>query len=186
METKRCPWAKKDIDIEYHDNEWGKPVHDDNLLFQMIILEGMQAGLSWTTVLNKRESMGTAFDGFDPKIIAEYNTEKKEQLLLNPSIIRNKAKINALVSNAQAFLRIQEEYGSFHSYIWKFVDNNPIINAWTESSQVPTRTEISDAMSKDLYARGFKFVGSTICYAFMQAIGMVNDHMVWCEQYSKC
>lgn len=186
METKRCPWAKKDIDIEYHDNEWGKPVHDDNLLFQMIILEGMQAGLSWTTVLNKRESMGTAFDGFDPKIIAEYNTEKKEQLLLNPGIIRNKAKINALVSNAQAFLRIQEEYGSFHSYIWKFVDNNPIINSWTESSQVPTRTEISDAMSKDLYARGFKFVGSTICYAFMQAIGMVNDHMVWCEQYSKC
>lgn len=186
METKRCPWAKKDIDIEYHDNEWGKPVHDDNLLFQMIILEGMQAGLSWNTVLNKRESMSTAFDGFDPEIISEYNTEKKEQLLLNPSIIRNKAKINALVSNAQAFLRIQEEYGSFHSYIWKFVDNNPIINAWTESSQVPTRTEISDAMSKDLYARGFKFVGSTICYAFMQAIGMVNDHMVWCEQYSKC
>lgn len=186
MEVKRCPWATKDLDIEYHDKEWGKPVHDDNLLFEMIILEGMQAGLSWTTVLNKRESMRTAFDGFNPKIIAEYSIEKKEQLLLNPGIIRNKAKINALVSNAQAFLRIQEEYGSFDSYIWRFINNRPITNTWTELSQVPTTTEFSDAISKDLYAHGFKFVGSTICYAFMQAIGMVNDHMIWCEQYSKC
>ncbi|WP_312667079.1 DNA-3-methyladenine glycosylase I [Tissierella praeacuta] len=169
----------------YHDNEWGKPVHDDNLLFEILILEGMQAGLSWTTILNKRESMRIAFDGFNPQIIAEYSTEKKEELLLNPSIIRNKAKINALVTNAKAFLRIQEEYGSFNNYIWKFVDNHPIVNKWTDLSQVPVNTEISERISKDLYARGFKFIGSTICYAFMQAVGMVNDHMVWCEQYSK-
>lgn len=186
MEVKRCPWAKKDLDIDYHDNEWGKPTHDDNLLFEILILEGMQAGLSWSTVLKKRESMGIAFDGFNPQIIAEYSIEKKEELLLNPGIIRNKAKINALVSNAQAFLRIQEQYGSFDSYIWRFVNNSPIVNTWTELSQVPVSTEISDKISKDLYGRGFKFVGSTICYAFMQAIGMVNDHMVWCKQYSKC
>ncbi len=185
MEVKRCSWAKKDVDIVYHDNEWGKPVHDDNLLFEILILEGMQAGLSWTTILNKRESMRIAFDGFNPQIIAEYSTEKKEELLLNPSIIRNKAKINALVTNANAFLRIQEEYGSFNNYIWKFVDNQPIVNTWTDPSQVPVNTEISGRISKDLYARGFKFIGSTICYAFMQAVGMVNDHMVWCEQYSK-
>ncbi|MBU5257088.1 DNA-3-methyladenine glycosylase I [Tissierella praeacuta] len=185
MEVKRCSWAKKDVDIVYHDNEWGKPVHDDNLLFEILILEGMQAGLSWTTILNKRESMRIAFDGFNPQIIAEYSTEKKEELLLNPSIIRNKAKINALVTNAKAFLRIQEEYGSFNNYIWKFVDNHPIVNKWTDLSQVPVNTEISERISKDLYARGFKFIGSTICYAFMQAVGMVNDHMVWCEQYSK-
>ena len=183
MEIKRCPWAKKDIDIEYHDNEWGKPVHDDNKLFEMIILEGMQAGLSWNTILNKREAMRLAFNNFNPEIIAKYDIEKKEQLLLNPNIIRNKAKINALVTNAQAFLRIQEDYGSFDSYIWRFVDDHPIINSWTEISQVPISTEISDAISKDLYVRGFKFVGSIICYSFMQAIGMVNDHMVWCEQY---
>lgn len=186
MEAERCPWAKKDLDIVYHDNEWGKSVHDDNLLFEILILEGMQAGLSWTTVLNKRENMRVAFDGFNPQIIAEYSTEKKEELLLNPGIIRNKAKINSLVSNAQAFLRIQEEYGSFNSYIWKFVDNHPIVNKWTDPSQVPVSTEISERISKNLYGRGFKFVGSTICYSFMQAIGMVNDHMVWCEQYSKC
>ncbi|WP_313757723.1 DNA-3-methyladenine glycosylase I [Tissierella sp.] len=185
MEVKRCSWAKKDVDIVYHDNEWGKPVHDDNLLFEILILEGMQAGLSWTTILNKRESMRIAFDGFNPQIIAEYSTEKKEELLLNPSIIRNKAKINALVTNAKAFLRIQEEYGTFNNYIWKFVDNHPIVNTWTDPSQVPVSTEISERISKDLYARGFKFIGSTICYAFMQAVGMVNDHMVWCEQYSK-
>jgi len=185
MEVKRCSWAKKDVDIAYHDNEWGKPVHDDNLLFEILILEGMQAGLSWTTILNKRESMRIAFDGFNPQIIAEYSTEKKEELLLNPSIIRNKAKINALVTNAKAFLRIQEEYGAFNNYIWKFVDNHPIVNKWTDLSQVPVNTEISERISKDLYARGFKFIGSTICYAFMQAVGMVNDHMVWCEQYSK-
>lgn len=185
MEVKRCSQAKKDVDIVYHDNEWGKPVHDDNLLFEILILEGMQAGLSWTTILNKRESMRIAFDGFNPQIIAEYSTEKKEELLLNPSIIRNKAKINALVTNAKAFLRIQEEYGSFNNYIWKFVDNHPIVNKWTDLSQVPVNTEISERISKDLYARGFKFIGSTICYAFMQAVGMVNDHMVWCEQYSK-
>ncbi len=129
--------------------------------------------------------MRIAFDGFNPQIIAEYSTEKKEELLLNPSIIRNKAKINALVTNAKAFLRIQEEYGSFNNYIWKFVDNHPIVNKWTDLSQVPVNTEISERISKDLYARGFKFIGSTICYAFMQAVGMVNDHMVWCEQYSK-
>jgi DNA-3-methyladenine glycosylase I len=186
MEAMRCPWAKTNLDIQYHDNEWGKPVHDDLLLFEMIILEGMQAGLSWSTILNKRESMRAAFDGFNPHIIAEYGTEKKEELLLNPGIIRNKAKVNGLVGNAQAFLNIQEEYGSFDSYIWGFVGNQPIINTWTEISQVPAKTEISNKISKDLSSRGFKFVGSTICYAFMQAVGMVNDHMVWCNQYSKC
>jgi len=185
METKRCLWAKKDIDIHYHDNEWGRAVHDDKKLFEMLILEGMQAGLSWNTILNKRQSMCLAFDGFDPNIIAKYTIEKKEELLKDPSIIRNKAKINALVTNAQAFLSIQEKYGSFASYIWSFVGNKPIVNEWDHMSQVPVTTEVSDAMSKDLYAHGFKFVGSTICYALMQAIGMVNDHMIWCEQYNK-
>lgn len=186
MQSMRCPWAKTDLDIKYHDDEWGKPVHDDLLLFEMIILEGMQAGLSWTTILKKRETMCIAFDGFNPQIIAEYGEEKKEELLLNPGIIRNKAKVRALIGNAQAFLRIQEEYGSFDHYIWGFVGNEPIINEWTEISEVPTKTDISDTISKDLQGRGFKFIGSTICYAFMQAVGIVNDHMVWCEQYHKC
>lgn len=186
LQDKRCPWAKAVIDIEYHDAAWGKPVHNDGLLFEMIILEGMQAGLSWNTILNKRESMRAAFDEFNPYIIAGYSGDKKEELLQNPGIIRNKAKINALVSNAQAFLRIKEAYGSFDRYIWGFVSNQPIVNTWTEMSQVPAKTEISNAMSKDLSAHGFKFVGSTICYAFMQAVGMVNDHMVWCKQYNNC
>ncbi len=186
MEEKRCPWAKTSLDIEYHDTAWGKPVHDDAILFEMLILEGMQAGLSWNTILKKRETMREAFDGFDPTVIAQYDQEKKDSLLLNPGIIRNRAKINALITNAQAFLQIQKEYGTFDRYIWSFVNNQPIVNAWTEISQVPAKTEISDAMSKALSSRGFKFVGSTICYAYMQAVGMVNDHMVWCKQYDKC
>ncbi|GAB6087294.1 DNA-3-methyladenine glycosylase I [Alkaliphilus crotonatoxidans] len=186
MEERRCPWAKTSLDIEYHDNAWGKPVHDDALLFEMLILEGMQAGLSWNTILTKRETMREAFDGFDATIIARYDQTKKDELLLNPGIIRNRAKINALVTNAQAFLKLQQEHGTFDKYIWSFVDHKPIINSWTDPSQVPAKTEISDAMSKALIAHGFKFVGSTICYAYMQAVGMVNDHMVWCKQYHQC
>lgn len=186
MELKRCPWAKTDLEIEYHDKVWGKPVHDDLLLFEMLILEGMQAGLSWVTILNKREAMRHAFDGFAPQLIARYDDEKKAALLLNPGIIRNKAKINALVLNAQAFLRTQQEYQTFDRYIWGFVSHKPLINAWTNTAQIPGQTAISIAMSKDLLLRGFKFAGPTICYAFMQAVGMVNDHMVWCEQYSQC
>jgi len=186
MESRRCPWAKSTLDIEYHDNEWGKPLHDDRKLFEMLILEGMQAGLSWNTILNKRENMKIAFDNFDPDIIVNYNDDKKEELLLNAGIIRNKLKINSLAINAKAFLNIQTEYGSFDKYIWSFVNGEPIINSWTNMSQVPAKSDISDKMSKELLKKGFKFVGSTICYAFMQAVGMVNDHMVFCEQYCKC
>lgn len=186
MEIKRCPWAKTDLDIEYHDHVWGKPVHDDLLLFEMLILEGMQAGLSWSTILRKRGAMREAFDDFDPRLIAQYGDDKKAALLLNPAIIRNKAKIGALPGNAQAFLRAQEEYGTFDRYIWGFVGYQPIVNAWTNIAQVPAQTDISINMSKELLKRGFKFVGPTICYAFMQAVGMVNDHLVWCDQYAKC
>lgn len=182
----RCPWAKSALDIEYHDNEWGKPLHDDHRLFEMLILEGMQAGLSWTTILNKRENMRAAFDNFQPGVIANYDEQKASQLLGNPGIIRNRLKINALAINARAFLAVQSEYGSFDKFIWSFVGGKPIVNAWTDISQVPARTEISDAMSKALLKKGFKFVGSTICYAFMQAVGMVNDHMVFCAQYGLC
>lgn len=186
MEKQRCPWAKSILDIEYHDSEWGKPLHDDGKLFEMLILEGMQAGLSWSTILNKRENMRIAFDGFDPNIIVNYNDEKREELLLNAGIIRNKLKINSLALNAKAFLNIQAEYGNFDKYIWSFVDGKAVINSWSNMSQVPVKSEISDKMSKELLKKGFKFVGSTICYAFMQAVGIVNDHMVFCEQYDKC
>lgn len=186
LQEKRCSWARQELDIQYHDHEWGRPLHDDGRLFEMIILEGMQAGLSWGTILKKRESMREAFDGFDPHTIAGYGEEKKAELLQNPGIIRNRAKINALINNARAFLKTQAEFGSFDSYIWSFVNGTPIVNAWTEMGQVPVKTAVSDAMSKDLLARGFKFVGSTICYAFMQAVGMVNDHMVWCDQHEEC
>jgi len=186
MISNRCPWAKSALDIEYHDTEWGKPLHDDVKLFEMLILEGMQAGLSWTTILNKRENMRIAFDNFDPAIIVKYDEQKALQLLSNSGIIRNRLKINALAINAKAFLAVQKEYGSFDKYIWGFVDGKPIVNAWTDILQAPARTEISDMMSKSLLKKGFKFVGSTICYAFMQAVGMVNDHIVSCEQYDLC
>ena len=186
MEKQRCPWAKGELDIQYHDQVWGKPVFDDRKLFEMIILEGMQAGLSWSTILKKRENMRAAFDDFDPYVIAQYDEEKKQTLLLDSGIIRNRAKINALVGNAQGFLKILQEKGSFSQYLWEFVDHQPIVSQWTEPSQVPAKSEISDRMSKALLAYGFKFVGATICYAFMQAVGMVNDHMVWCHQYDQC
>lgn len=186
MEIRRCDWVKKDIEREYHDKEWGKPLHDDGKLFELLILEGMQAGLSWITILNKRENMRTAFDGFDPVIISGYGDEKMERLMSDPGIIRNRLKLKALVNNAKAFLDIQKEYGTFDEYIWSFTQNKPVINAFTESSQVPAKTELSDYMSKELKKKGFTFVGTTICYSFMQAIGMVNDHMVWCCEYDNC
>lgn len=184
-QMSRCPWANTDLYIEYHDNEWGVPVHDDDKLFEMLILEGMQAGLSWITILNKRENMRDAFDGFDVHIIATYNAKKEQELLQNSGIIRNKLKIKSLAVNANAFIDVQKEFGSFNTYIWQFVNYKTIVNTWESIEQIPTKTDISDAMSKDLLKRGFKFTGSTICYAFMQATGMVNDHLVSCEQYNK-
>lgn len=181
MEVKRCPWAKDELDIIYHDTQWGKPVHDDHLLFEMLILEGMQAGLSWSLILKRREAMRKAFDNFDPEIIALYTDEKKQDLLKNPNIIRNRAKINCLVRNAALFLKVQQEFGTFDAYIWKFVNHKPVINQWETTEQVPAEDAVSQAMSKDLYKRGFRFVGPVICYSYMQATGMVNDHLTWCS-----
>ncbi len=178
----RCSWAdlgKPDY-VNYHDREWGVPVHDDLLLFEFLILEGVQAGLSWYTVLRKRENYRTAFDNFDPKKIARYDEDRVMQLLGNPGIIRNRLKILAAISNGQRFLEVQAEYGSFDAYIWRFVDGKPVVNEVQDMSQVPTTTPASDNMSKALRQRGFKFVGSTICYAYMQATGMVNDHWAAC------
>ncbi len=181
---ERCSWANHDqLNIDYHDKEWGVPVHDDRLLFEMLILEGAQAGLSWTTILKKRESYRSAFDNFDATKIAQYDQKKIDELLQNPGIVRNKLKVNAAIVNAKAFLEIQKEFGSFDAYIWSFVNGKPINNAWDSLSQIPASTTESDAMSKALKKRGFKFVGSTICYAFMQAVGMVNDHVVTCFRY---
>lgn len=180
---KRCPWARNELEIAYHDHEWGKPLHDDARLFELLILEGMQAGLSWSTILAKRENMREAFDGFDPVAISAYGDEKIAALLQNPGIIRNRLKLRSLVGNAAAFLKVQKEFGTFDRFIWSFVNHQPIINRFDDFSQIPAKTEISDRMSKELKKRGFNFVGSTICYAFMQASGMVNDHMVWCCAY---
>ena len=181
---KRCPWANGDLYIAYHDNEWGVPVHDDRHLFEMIILEGAQAGLSWITILKKRENYRRAFDNFDARKIARYDARKIQKLLADPGIVRNRLKVNATVQNAQAFLAVQKEFGSFDKYLWQFVGGKPIRNSW-KRGQIPARTSESDAMSKDLLKRGFKFVGSTICYAFMQAVGMVNDHVVDCSWHKK-
>jgi len=180
QEKKRCAWAGNELSIRYHDEEWGVPVHDDRTLFEFLILEGAQAGLSWNTILNKRDNYRRAFDGFDPKRVARYDQRKLKQLLADAGIVRNKLKIAAAIENAKAFLRVQEEFGSFDRYIWQFVGGKPRLNQWRSVRQVPARTAESDAMSKDLQRRGFKFVGSTICYAFMQAVGMVNDHSVDC------
>ena len=178
---KRCDWAKTDLSIAYHDNEWGVPVHDDRRLFEFLILEGAQAGLSWEIILNKREGYRAAFSGFDPARVARYDARKLEALLQNPNIIRNRLKIAAAVQNARSFLETAAEFGSFDNYIWKFVDGVPRVRK--RGQTVPTHTGESDAMSKDLRARGFKFVGSTICYAFMQAVGLVNDHNHSCFRY---
>ncbi len=180
----RCPWATGELSIRYHDEEWGVPVHDDRTLFEFLILEGAQAGLSWNTILNKRENYRQALDGFDPERVARYDRRKVEQLLRDPGIVRNRLKIASAVGNAKAFLQVQKEFGSFDVYIWQFVGGKPRVNSPKSLRQVPARTLESDAISKDLKRRGFNFVGSTICYAFMQAVGMVNDHVVDCFRYS--
>lgn len=179
----RCSWAANALLIHYHDEEWGVPVHDDRRLFEFLILEGAQAGLSWNTILQKRDAFRTALDHFDPAAIARYDARKIRRLLSNPGIVRNRLKIQAAISNAQAFLLVQKEVGSFDEYIWTFVDGRPICNRWKSYQDVPCNTPVSDAMSRDLKRRGFMFVGSTICYAFMQAIGMVNDHTTDCFRY---
>jgi DNA-3-methyladenine glycosylase I len=183
---KRCEWANKnELEISYHDNEWGVPIHDDRSLFEFLVLEGAQAGLSWSTILRKREGYRKAFDHFDARKISRYSQAVVSRLLANPEIIRNKLKVNAVVTNARAFLRVQEEFGSFDRYIWQFVNGRPIQNSWKKLSEIPSSSPESEAMSKDLRKRGFKFVGTTICYAFMQAVGMVNDHVVGCFRYNE-
>jgi DNA-3-methyladenine glycosylase I len=180
---KRCAWVEhnsKPLDIKYHDEEWGVPVHDDKTLFEFLILEGAQAGLSWTTILNKRENYRKAYNKFDPKKVAKFDDAKQQKLLQNPGIVRNRLKVAASVTNAKAFLEVQKEFGSFDKYVWSFVGGKTLKNKWKSMDQVPATTKESDAMSKDLKKRGFKFVGSTICYAFMQATGMVNDHTTDC------
>lgn len=182
----RCPWCGDDpLYIKYHDKEWGVPVHDDRHLFEMINLEGAQAGLSWITILRKRENYKRLFDNFDAEKISKYSEKKIEKILQDPGIVRNKLKVNAVVTNAKAFLEIKSEFSSFDKYIWQFVGGKPIINKFKSLGELPTKTEISDAMSKDLKKRGFKFIGSTICYAFMQAVGMVNDHTTDCFRYKE-
>jgi DNA-3-methyladenine glycosylase I len=182
---KRCNWASNDLNIPYHDSEWGVPLHDDRALFEFLILEGAQAGLSWDTILRKRENYRAAFDNFDPAKVAAYDEKKVAELMGNEGIIRNRLKIASAIGNAKAFLKVQEEFGSFDKYIWGFVGGKPLDNGLTEFSQVPAKTDISDAVSKDLKKRGFNFVGSTIMYAFMQATGMVNDHLTSCFRYKE-
>lgn len=184
-ERIRCPWAQGDQYIEYHDFEWGVQVHDDRLLFEFLILEGAQAGLSWITILKKRENYREAFDHFDPALVAKYSKEKQATLMANAGIVRNRLKIESTIDNAKAFLIVQQEFGSFDEFIWGFVDGHPKQNAWKSMKDVPASTLESDAMSKDLKRRGFRFVGSTICYAFMQAVGMVNDHLVECFRHAE-
>ncbi|MFQ6115303.1 MAG: DNA-3-methyladenine glycosylase I [bacterium] len=182
----RCPWANSDsLYINYHDHEWGVPEHDDNKLFEKLILEGFQAGLSWFTILKKREKFKTAFDDFDPNKMANYDENKVKELLSNEGIIRNRLKIEAAIQNARAFLVVQKEFGSFDTYIWQFVNGKPIQNAWKRVKEIPAKTLESEAMSKDLLRRNFKFVGPTICYAYMQSMGLVNDHLVTCFRHEE-
>ncbi|MGB3716561.1 MAG: DNA-3-methyladenine glycosylase I [Candidatus Promineifilaceae bacterium] len=188
--TIRCEWTGDwddidDIMVKYHDEEWGEPKHDDRRLFEDLVLDGAQAGLSWSTILRKRENYRKAFDNFDPATVAAYNEAKIEELLQNPGIVRNRQKVNSAVKNAQAFLKIQEEFGSFDAYIWGFVDGKPIQNQWKSMSELPAKTELSEEISKELKNRGFNFVGPTIIYAFMQAVGLVNDHTVDCFRYDE-
>lgn len=186
MQKHKCGWCIGDSLYEsYHDTEWGVPLHEDQLLFEFLVLETFQAGLSWITILRKRENFRLAFDNFDYKIIANYNEAKREKLLQNAGIIRNKLKVNSAIVNAQKFMEIQKEFGSFDTYIWSFVNNTPIKNSWKNHKDCPATTEISDKLSKDLKKRGFKFVGSTVMYAFMQATGMVNDHIVSCFRHNE-
>jgi DNA-3-methyladenine glycosylase I len=182
-ELTRCPWAQGERYAAYHDTEWGVPLHDDRALFEFLILEGAQAGLSWSTILNKRENYRQAFDGFDARRIARYRDAKVKALLADPGIVRNRLKVAAAIANAKAFLAVQKEFGAFDAYIWQFTGGRPMVNSFRTLKEVPARTPESDRMSKDLQKRGFRFVGSTICYAFMQATGMVNDHLVDCFRY---
>jgi DNA-3-methyladenine glycosylase I len=184
MATERCNWCGDDpLYVAYHDEEWGVPVYDDRALFEFLILEGAQAGLSWSTILKKREGYRAAFDGFDPAIVARYDERKTAELLADPGIVRNRLKVASAVSNAQAFLAVQEDYGSFSNYIWAFVDGAPIQNEWRTLAEIPAKTPLAETVSKDLKKRGFRFVGPTIVYAHMQATGMVNDHLVGCFRY---
>jgi DNA-3-methyladenine glycosylase I len=185
MAVERCGWAKGEVYERYHDTEWGVPLHEEQALFEFLVLEGAQAGLSWSTILNKRENYRKAFSGFDPKKVARYDERKIAVLLENPGIVRNQLKVRSAVKNAKAFLTVQKEFGSFDRYIWSFVDGKPIQNRWPTTKEVPARTKESDAMSKDLLKRGFTFVGSTICYAHMQATGMVNDHVLTCFRHKE-
>jgi DNA-3-methyladenine glycosylase I len=182
---RRCSWAASELMVRYHDQEWGVPLHDDHGLFEFLILEGAQAGLSWETILRKRENYRRAFDQFDPAVVAGYGEEKVAELLSDAGIVRNRLKIAAAVQNARSFLAVREEFGSFDAYLWRFVDGVPRVNQWRTLQEIPARTPQSDAMSQDLQRRGFKFVGSTICYALMQATGMVNDHLVDCFRYAQ-
>lgn len=179
-----CPWVKDEWDRAYHDSEWGFPCHDDAKLFELLILEGKQAGLSWNLILRRREGMRKALDGFDPAIIAEYGEEKKAELLANPALIRNRRKIEALVLNARAFLAVQREFGSFAAWLWAFVDGVPVQNAWRHIEEMPATSPLSDKLSRELKKWGFKFVGSTICYSYLQAAGLVNDHLISCPAYA--
>jgi DNA-3-methyladenine glycosylase I len=181
----RCPWAKTELYVEYHDREWGVPVHDDRTLFEFLILEGAQAGLSWETILKKRDRYREAFVGFEPAAVAKYTPRTVRKLMTDPGIVRNRLKIEAAIQNAQRFLAVQQDFGSFDKYIWQFVDGKPKQNAWKSLARIPAKTPQSDAMSKDLRRRGFTFVGSTICYAFMQAVGMVNDHLLTCFRHAE-
>jgi DNA-3-methyladenine glycosylase I len=183
---KRCPWAEAELHHHYHDTEWGVPSHDDRHLFELILLEGAQAGLSWAAILHRREGYREAFDDFDAATIARYDDRKLARLLADPRIIRNRLKVQAAVSNARAFLAIQAEFGSFDRYLWAFVDGQPILNHRKTPAEVPTRTQLSDTLSRDLKTRGFKFVGTTICYAYLQATGLVNDHLVACPRHAAC
>jgi DNA-3-methyladenine glycosylase I len=186
MERQRCEWANSSaLYIDYHDVEWGVPVHDERKLFEFLILEGTQAGLSWSTILNKRQAYIQAFDNFEPARVASYDDAKVQALLANSGIVRNRLKIQAAIHNARSFLKVQDQYGSFDTYIWQFVDGKPIQNSWKSLQEIPATTKESDAMSKELKKLGFTFVGSTICYAFMQAVGMVNDHTVNCFRWQE-
>lgn len=182
----RCSWPGSDpLYMAYHDEEWGVPVHDDRLLFEFLTLEGAQAGLSWITILRKRAAYRAAFADFDPEVVARFDAAKVAELLANPGIVRNRLKVASTITNAQAFIKVQEEFGSFASYQWRFVDGTPIRNVWKVLSEIPASTSVSDAMSRDLKKRGFRFVGSTICYSHMQAVGMVNDHLVDCFRWGE-
>ena len=182
---RRCEWATNELSVAYHDHEWGVPCHDDRVLFEFLILEGAQAGLSWDTILKKRDNFRKAFDQFDAKAIVMYDDHKVAKLLSNPGIIRNRQKIDAAIQNARAFLAVQEEFGSFDTYVWRFVGGKPKRNQWRTLKDIPSRTPEGDALSKDLKGRGFRFVGPTICYAFMQAVGLVNDHLADCFRHAE-